>query len=187
MFLHYKAQKLKTLTILINTTLLFYLMSHIKFGSLNYATQLCDITAYELPINQVKYFKKKAKISVNTIKKNSSDQIIIIYNLHSYYTQSRLYFFAQNLLNIIYSNILLLDSAVDSITELFYAANWLERELMELFGINFNGKKDVRNLMLQYGDSSNPFKKLFPTIGLKELVYDIIRDLLVQLGLNTQS
>jgi hypothetical protein len=58
---------------------------------------------------------------------------------------------------------------------------------MELFGINFNGKKDVRNLMLQYGDSSDPFKKLFPTIGLKEMVYDIIRDLLVQLNSNTAA
>ena len=36
---------------------------------------------------------------------------------------------------------------IDSITELFPAANWLEREAAELSGINFSGKKDLRNLI----------------------------------------
>ena len=34
--------------------------------------------------------------------------------------------------------------------------------------------------MLQYGDSSFPFKKLFPTIGLKEMYYEPVKDTLIQ-------
>jgi hypothetical protein len=123
MFLHYKAQKLKTVNVLLNTSALFYLMLHVKFSVMNYSTQLSDITAYEIPIHQIKFFKMKKKMPLNILKKNSSDQTIIIYNLHSYSTQVRLYFFVQNLLNVIYSKLILLDSSIDSITELFYAAN----------------------------------------------------------------
>jgi NADH-quinone oxidoreductase subunit C len=66
------------------------------------------------------------------------------------------------------------------------AANWLEREVSELNGVSFAGKKDLRNLMLQYGDASNPFKKSFPSIGLKEMYYDPIKDTIVQSPLSVQ-
>ena len=71
-------------------------------------------------------------------------------------------------------------SSIFSITELFFAANWLEREVSELNGIFFSGKKDIRNLMLQYGDSSSPFQKSFPSIGLKEMYYNPIKDTIIQ-------
>jgi NADH:ubiquinone oxidoreductase subunit C len=56
----------------------------------------------------------------------------------------------------------------------------LEREAAELHGIFFSGKKDLRNLMLQYGDSSAPMKKSYPSIGLKEIFYDSVTDTLIQ-------
>jgi hypothetical protein len=40
--------------------------------------------------------------------------------------------------------------------------------------------------MLQYGDASNPFKKSFPSIGLKEMFYDPIKDTIVQNPLSVQ-
>ena len=79
-----------------------------------------------------------------------------------------------------YSKVLKNNTSVDSVTELYYAANWLEREAAELHGINFFGKKDLRNLMLQYGDSTEPLKKSFPSIGLKEIFYSPLKDTLVQ-------
>jgi NADH:ubiquinone oxidoreductase subunit C len=56
----------------------------------------------------------------------------------------------------------------------------------ELNGVSFSGKKDLRNLMLQYGDASTPFKKSFPSIGLKEMFYDPIKDTIVQNPLSVQ-
>jgi NADH:ubiquinone oxidoreductase subunit C len=56
----------------------------------------------------------------------------------------------------------------------------LEREIAELHGIFFTGKKDLRNLMLQYGDTSAPLQKSFPSIGIREIYYDATTDLLIQ-------
>jgi NADH:ubiquinone oxidoreductase subunit C len=67
---------------------------------------------------------------------------------------------------------------LNSISELFLNANWLERETSELSNIFFNNKKDTRNLMLPYGESSSPFLKSFPTIGYYELYFDRRVDLI---------
>jgi NADH:ubiquinone oxidoreductase subunit C len=55
-----------------------------------------------------------------------------------------------------------------------------------MHGIVFNGQKDLRNLMLQYGDTSTPFQKSFPSIGVKEVFYDANSDLIVQLPISLQ-
>jgi NADH:ubiquinone oxidoreductase subunit C len=57
---------------------------------------------------------------------------------------------------------------------------------LELNGVFFSGKKDVRNLMLQYGDSSSPFQKFFPTIGLKEMYYNPMKDTIIQNPISVQ-
>jgi NADH:ubiquinone oxidoreductase subunit C len=44
----------------------------------------------------------------------------------------------------------------------------------------FLGKKDLRNLMLPYGDTSAPMRKSFPSVGVKEIFYDSVTDLLIQ-------
>lgn len=49
-----------------------------------------------------------------------------------------------------------------------------------MHGFFLIGKKDIRNLMLQYGDTSSPLKKSFPSIGTKEIFYDSSSDLLIQ-------
>jgi len=57
----------------------------------------------------------------------------------------------------------------------------------ELNGVVFGGKKDLRNLMLQYGDTSTPFQKSYPSVGHKEMVYDALTDLIVQVPVTLQS
>lgn len=73
-----------------------------------------------------------------------------------------------------------------SVTELFLNSNWLEREVAELNGIFFLGKKDTRNLLLQYGDTSAPMKKSFPSIGLREIFYNSNSDSLIQTTVSIQ-
>jgi len=62
----------------------------------------------------------------------------------------------------------------------------MEREVSEMHGVCFEGKKDLRNLMLQYGDSSTPFLKHYPSIGTKEVFYDAVTDTLVQVPTSLQ-
>jgi NADH-quinone oxidoreductase subunit C len=106
---------------------------------------------------------------------------ITVYNFHIINTQNRFFIFLQSLtkfnsLDKLSKN----TSMVSSIAELFFAANWLEREVAELHGTSFSGKKDLRNLMLQYGDTSTPFQKSFPSIGLKEMYYNPVKDTIIQ-------
>jgi len=56
-----------------------------------------------------------------------------------------------------------------------------------LHGIHFLFKKDLRNLMLQYGDSSTPFKKTFPSTGFRETTYDLLTDSVVQNRIDLQN
>ena len=47
-------------------------------------------------------------------------------------------------------------------------------------------KKDLRNLMLQYGDTSVPFQKSYPSIGLKEFFFDSVNDIVIQAPVTLQ-
>ena len=116
-------------------------------------------------------------VDLNIFTQNliKSQSIVTVYNFHSLQTCDRFYFFILNNFGSNNSTGTMFNTNFTSITELFPAANWLEREAAELHGVSFSGKKDLRNLMLQYGDTSAPFQKSFPSIGLKEMYYNPIK------------
>ena len=58
--------------------------------------------------------------------------------------------------------------------------------MSELHGVAFTNKKDLRNLMLQYGDTTVPFQKSSPSIGFKEIYYDSISDVLIETPITLQ-
>ncbi len=176
-FLRYGTQNRKSISLLLPHYSLYFLIAHIRLSSAFYIPQLVDIFSYELPINS------------SNLKNNSLDTLsdgrevaskAIIYHFHNLLTHNRIFIFSLNL------KALPKFSNVKSIAELFPNAAWLEREVAELFNFVFEGRKDTRNLMLQYGDSSAPFQKFFPSIGLKELSYDFLRDLVSQQNVAAQ-
>ena len=61
---------------------------------------------------------------------------------------------------------------VDSITDIWNAANWFEREAFDLYGILFEGHNDLRRLLTDYGFIGHPFRKDFPVSGHVEMRYD---------------
>jgi NADH-quinone oxidoreductase subunit C len=61
---------------------------------------------------------------------------------------------------------------VPSITDIWPAANWFEREAFDLFGIIFIGHPDLRRILTDYGFIGHPFRKDFPLIGNVEARYD---------------
>lgn len=61
---------------------------------------------------------------------------------------------------------------IDSVTEIWPAANWYEREAFDLFGIVFEGHPDLRRILTDYGFIGHPFRKDFPLIGHVEMRYD---------------
>ena len=157
----------------------YYLILHLKLSSLFYSTQLIEIFAYEIPTN-------KNVIAGN--KKNIPHQnnFVLVYNFHSIISQQRFFIFFKNSYSKNIKKNKINWNSLISISELFLNANWLEREAGELHGVFFSGKKDIRNLMLQYGDTSAPMKKSYPSIGTKEIFYDSVTDNLIQNPVSVQ-
>jgi NADH:ubiquinone oxidoreductase subunit C len=140
--------------------------------------------AYELPFITTNNNKSDWTV-LNT--KSINQPSVVVYNFHSMFTHNRMFVFSQHNHSITSGKKVQSSYyTLNSVAELFPAGNWLEREAAELNGINFLGKKDLRNLMLQYGDSSTPFNKSFPSIGENELVYSPINDTISQVPISVQ-
>jgi NADH:ubiquinone oxidoreductase subunit C len=64
------------------------------------------------------------------------------------------------------------NTQVQSLTHFFASANWLEREVWDMFGIFFSGHPDLRRILTDYGFDGFPLRKDFPLTGYIEIRYD---------------
>lgn len=155
----------------------YFLALHLKLSTSWYSTQLMDIFSYSVPTGLA------AQSDNSSSKYSKTSDSVVVYNFHNVANQERLFVFGwDGARSTSGSN----TSQLKSITNLYANAAWLEREAAEMSGIVFDGKADLRNLLLPYGDTTSPLKKSFPSTGYKEIFYDINNDMLVQAPVSLQ-
>ncbi|WP_174020137.1 NADH-quinone oxidoreductase subunit C [Agrobacterium fabrum] len=64
------------------------------------------------------------------------------------------------------------DEGVPSSTPVYMGAEWFEREAWDMYGIPFEGHKDLRRILTDYGFEGHPLRKDFPVTGFVEVRYD---------------
>ena len=103
--------------------------------------QLIDITAVDYPENTQRF-----KVVYLFLSHEFNQRIILSYLINE-------------------------NEVIPSLTSIFPAANWMEREVFDMYGVKFKDHPDLRRILTDYGFEGHPLRKDFPLTGHTEVRY----------------
>ena len=136
--------------------------SEINFGQLYLDIDVKDIisTILFLKTNDKCRFKQLIDITAVDFP-NRENRFKIVYLLLSH----------ENNLRIIVNANIEDKKIIPTLTKIFPAANWMEREVFDMYGISFKDHPDLRRILTDYGFEGYPLRKDFPLTGHTEVRY----------------
>ena len=72
---------------------------------------------------------------------------------------------------IILSYLISENEVIPSLTSIYPAANWMEREVFDMYGVKIKNHPDLRRILTDYGFEGHPLRKDFPLTGHEEVRY----------------
>jgi len=136
--------------------------SQINFDQLFIDVEVEDIISTILFLKTNEKCKFKQLIDITAVDYPQRDKRFkIVYLLLSH----------QNNLRIIINTNIDEKENVPSITKIFPSANWMEREVFDMYGISFKDHPDLRRILTDYGFDGYPLRKDFPLTGHIEVRY----------------
>jgi len=116
-------------------------LGFLKKNVLTKLRQLVDITAVDYPEENERF-----KIVYLLLSHEFNNRVIISYSINE-------------------------NEVIPSITEIFPSANWMEREVFDMYGIKFKNHPDLRRILTDYNFEGYPLRKDFPLTGHNEVRY----------------
>lgn len=137
--------------------------SNIAFGELTLTLDLPDLLAVVADLKDDPACKFNMLIDITAVDYPEDPQRFeLVYSFLSMYTNARVRLKAR----------VAEDAMAPSLVDIHPSANWLEREVFDMFGVIFSGHPDLRRLLTDYGFRGHPLRKDFPTTGYTEVRYD---------------
>ena len=136
--------------------------SQINFSQLFIDVNVEDIISTILFLKTNKKCKFKQLIDITAVDYPQREKRFkIVYLLLSH----------ENNLRIIINTSIDEKETVPSITKIFPSANWMEREVFDMYGISFKDHPDLRRILTDYEFKGYPLRKDFPLTGHTEVRY----------------
>ena len=155
--------KLKELEKLVNSEL----TSKIKKTSIAFSELLIETSEEEL-INVILFLKSNDKLKFRQLidiagvdYPEEEKRFKLVYLLLSH----------ENNIRIKISINFEIEKKIPTITKIYPSANWMEREVFDMYGIEFTGHPDLRRILTDYNFEGHPLRKDFPLTGFNEVRY----------------
>ena len=136
--------------------------SEIRHGQLYIGIECEDLIDVSLFIKSNKNTKFRQLMDITVVdypEKTQRFKVVYLFLSHEFNQR------------IILSYLINENEVIPSLTSIFPAANWMEREVFDMYGVKFKDHPDLRRILTDYGFEGHPLRKDFPLSGHTEVRY----------------